>query len=250
MTIFYFTSTGNGLQVCKAIGGKHISIVQALKSDTIVCEDDAIGVVFPCWLHDVPAPVQAFLQRAQLKADYIFAVMSYGLLDGAAMRIAAKLFSSRGIRLDYLNRINMADNFLPAFDMQSQMKSLPKKRVEERLSAIADDIQNRKVFIKRFSPLRGLWAWPVKAVAGAFETLVRGKLTAKDTCTMCGTCAKACPVDNITIDDHVVFGTSCIGCLCCAHICPANAIRQKGERSRARYRNPHVKPKEIIDANK
>ena len=44
MKVFYFTGTGNGLAIAKAVGGEAISIPQALKEGTTRYEDDVIGV--------------------------------------------------------------------------------------------------------------------------------------------------------------------------------------------------------------
>jgi formate hydrogenlyase subunit 6/NADH:ubiquinone oxidoreductase subunit I len=53
----------------------------------------------------------------------------------------------------------------------------------------------------------------------------------------------------VTIREKAVIGTNCIGCYACTQNCPVNAIRVKGEKSKARYRNKSVTIKEIIDSN-
>jgi len=81
MKVFYFTSTGNSLEVAKAIGNEIISIPQALKSAEKSFSDDSIGFVFPCYAGCTPFIVEEFINKTSFKADYFFAVMTYGGYD-------------------------------------------------------------------------------------------------------------------------------------------------------------------------
>ncbi len=51
----------------------------------------------------------------------------------------------------------------------------------------------------------------------------------KQKCTRCQTCAKACPVNAITITDSSckINYSKCICCYCCHELCPSNAIEFK-----------------------
>ena len=71
----------------------------------------------------------------------------------------------------------------------------------------------------------------------------------EDNCNGCKTCEKVCPVDNIKVDKKPTFTNNCQRCLACTHNCPQNAIRLKNEKSRARFINPNVTLKEIIESN-
>ncbi|MFA9377239.1 MAG: hypothetical protein ACERKZ_10870 [Lachnotalea sp.] len=82
MTIFYFTSTGNCLEVAKKIGGIQISIPSILKSGKLDFEDDKIGIVVPNYRGTLPIPVKEFLSKTQLKAEYIFGIITYGAFNG------------------------------------------------------------------------------------------------------------------------------------------------------------------------
>ena len=78
MTIFYFTATGNSLEVAKSLGGRCVSIPSVFDSDKLCFEDDAIGVVFPCHFSDIPMPVSLFLRKVTLNTPYLFGVVTLG----------------------------------------------------------------------------------------------------------------------------------------------------------------------------
>jgi uncharacterized protein (DUF362 family)/NAD-dependent dihydropyrimidine dehydrogenase PreA subunit len=48
----------------------------------------------------------------------------------------------------------------------------------------------------------------------------------KKACTACGTCARSCPVEAISMDDYPVFDYhKCIACYCCYELCPEHAVK-------------------------
>ena len=71
-----------------------------------------------------------------------------------------------------------------------------------------------------------------------------------DSCVLCGTCAKICPVGNIQVSDHVEFLDHCEVCYACIHNCPHNAIHLKNEKSIVRFRNENVSLSDLIGANR
>ncbi len=82
------------------------------------------------------------------------------------------------------------------------------------------------------------------------ETGMEKKFCISKECTACGVCQQVCPKDNIKVDNRPYFENKCCACLACVNMCPQKAITIKGEKnSNARFRNPNVSLKEIIDAN-
>ena len=84
MKIFYYTATGNCLDVAKRIGGELYSIPQLLKENKLEFEDEAIGIICPTYMWSIPRIVVEFLEKAKFKTNYFFAVVTYGNIDGGA----------------------------------------------------------------------------------------------------------------------------------------------------------------------
>ena len=247
MTVFYFTSTGNSLAVAKRIGGNLVSIPQVIDSNNVSYTDDAIGVVFPVYGLLAPKMVRQFLDKVKFEADYTFAIGTYGNMPGAAMVNLQKQAQKNGYRFDYASHLLTLDNFLPFFDMDVEIKKMPKKKTEEKIAKIVDDIGSRKHLRARAS----LGFRALSAIVGKVMSTGKNakKYTVNDQCIKCGTCAKVCLAKNITVSDNVYFSDHCAGCLGCAHHCPKNAIHLKNEKSGKRWRNPEVSLSEIIAAN-
>lgn len=79
--ILYFTGTGNCLYVARQLGGRDaelLSIPQLMRRQKFDIEADEIGIVYPIYGHMPPNMVRRFLEKAKLKADYKYAVLTYG----------------------------------------------------------------------------------------------------------------------------------------------------------------------------
>jgi ferredoxin len=250
MTIFYFTSTGNCLAVAKKIGGNLVSIPQVIDLPDLHFKDNVIGLIFPVYGFGMPKMVRKFLEKATWEADYSFAIGTYGNLPGAAMIGVQNCAKNHGQHFDYAESLLMIDNYLPGFDMNNQIAKLPEKNVDENLSRIIADIQNRRTHAAAAGPI---WKALTRVVRSGENLLLNDKqgqryIISQD-CTKCGICAKICPAGNITVTDKVVFKNQCEVCLGCVHMCPQNAIHMKNEKSTVRWRNPDVSLNEIITAN-
>ena len=136
--IFYFTATGNSLYAASLLEEERVSIPQVMWQDDLTFTDARIGIVAPVYGHEVPQMVREFMTRAVFHTDYFYMILTYGNRHGGAAELAQKLCAECGIDPAYINVVLMADNWLPAFDMEEQKRL--DKQVEAQLSVIRADL--------------------------------------------------------------------------------------------------------------
>jgi ferredoxin len=242
MTIFYFTATGNCLDISKKLGAKFNAVLRSIPQEGKFAEaaDDSIGVVFPVYAANIPAIVTRFLRRSKLKAKYQFAIAAHGGEPGNIGGLLAKISD-----FDNVFTVETWSNYLP-FNPDSPPVPID---VTKDIEKIALEIRKQTVrlFDSSGAPFDPA-PWHSQALSYRWR---------KD-CTACGICAKVCPVANFTLDENerdangvpmFKFADRCEGCMACLQNCPQAALYMPDEPTRYRYRNPNVTLDEIIAAN-
>ena len=252
MTTCFFTASGNSLYVAQRIGGKLLSIPQLMREEKIEIEDDAVGIVCPVYVAELPMMVFEFLKTAEIKTDYLFFVLTCGESYDTALGHAELAAKTRGWYIKYGNGVKMVYNYLPMFDMQEEVAKLPEKNVEGQIAQVCADINDRKVQKVVITP-------ELKTQMDMYHNEYATKILKKDTalsyyvtdyCVRCAFCSKVCPSNNIKVTGMgVKFFDHCEVCMACIQNCPMKAIHMKEEKSPTRYRNEHIMLKDIIKAN-
>lgn len=268
--VFYFTGTGNSLYAAKTLDKDYRSIAQAIHENQWY-RAEHIGVVCPVYGHEMPELVKKFLAEAAWETEYFYLVLTYGNRHGGAAELAEDYLETIGRHADYIATLKMADNFLPAFDMNEQIAMDPDKKVDENLAQIKDDIEHERVWHQPVTEADREWhreflRYRAKAIARTGEDFYE----VTDRCIGCGICTRVCPVGCITRKDQRAIyehapaeqrekqnrgaeadSLSCQLCMACVHNCPKNAIRLRvpEKNPEARYRNPHIRLMEIVTAN-
>jgi ferredoxin len=243
MTIFYFTATGNSLDVAKQLGAQFPNTqLRSIPQEREITEisDDIIGAVFPVYAANLPAIVTRFLRRVSLKANYKFAIAVHGGDPGPIGCVLAKVSD-----FDNVFDVETWSNYLPF-----NPDILPVATdVSGDIEQIAAEIRARKT--QNFKPGGepfDIAPWHLQALDYRWR---------KD-CTACGTCMRVCPVANFTLSETerdangvpiFKFSDRCEGCMACLQNCPVAALYMPNEPTRYRYRNPNVTLAEIIAAN-
>jgi len=254
MKIFYFTATGNSLDVAKRFGGELYSIPKVLKNNQFSFEDEKIGIVFPCYGFAAPNIVREFTEKITLKSPYIFVIITYGNKLGGGVNWFMQFAEKNNIHIQYADGLLMIDNYLPVFDMEKQ--KLKSKNIEENLSHLLNDVNQDKHYINSGTFLDSMMTSSIQGLFKIFPNFNSVKnFSVGNSCNGCGTCVKVCPRDNITINKNVdkskpIYGEHCEFCLACINLCPKKAIQLKKESNpNARFMNENVTLKEIITAN-
>lgn len=248
--VFYFTATGNSLYVARTLSPEPVSIPQALKGGKLDFEADEIGFVFPDFAASAPLIVREFVEKARLKAPYIFSVITYGNYAANVADWWNDFCKQRNVTNNYINTLLMVDNYLPVFDMNEQIKI--DKKIPENLSAIVSDIDGRREYISHTEADERMLGW-LKRLQDKHFPMEAERLLKLDeaACIGCGICSTVCPHGNFKVADKASFSGSCEYCLACVHSCPQKALTlARGERNpKARFRNEYVSLADIKKAN-
>ncbi|MDR2606146.1 MAG: flavodoxin domain-containing protein, partial [Oscillospiraceae bacterium] len=110
MTLFYFTATGNSLDIAKKLAATLGADLRSIPQENELTEfsDDAIGIIFPVYAWNVPAILTRFLRRVRLSAAYRFAVVAHGGDPGNIGGVLAKLGT-----FDNVYTVETWSNYLP-----------------------------------------------------------------------------------------------------------------------------------------
>ena len=250
--LFYFTGTGNSLYVAKQIEENPLSIPQVLGQEPLEFTADRIGIVAPVYGHEVPPMVKEFMKKAVFHTDYFYMILTYGNRHGGAAQLAKGLCGECGITASYINVIWMVDNWLPSFDMEEQKRI--DKNVEGQIAAVLADLNAGRQMISEVTEAdraahRQFLENMSRMPADAWQHLLR----VTEACVGCGICEKVCPSASIRVVDGKAthFPGNCQTCLACVHACPQKAIglTVPEKNPQARYRNPHISLREIMEAN-
>lgn len=268
--ILYFTGTGNSLYVARQLAKENdentelLSIPQMMKLKRTDFEADEIGIVYPIYGHMPPYMVRHFIQRAHLKASYLFAILTFGARKCSAVEIWDGIARKAGYHFDYINTLMMVDNWLPNFDMNEQIKM--DKHIPEHLAVITSDLASRKQWHQPVSEEErqmhaGFMAYTKLDPEVGFLKKAEKYFLVTDSCIGCAVCTQVCPRGNYSLETGGVQAQGdCEFCFACIQNCPQKAIvfnkveddalLANGEvNPKARYRNEHISLMDIKRAN-
>lgn len=265
--VLYFTGTGNCLYIARQLAGKEgeiLSIPQLMRKKQFEIEADEIGLVYPIYGHMPPYMVREFIKKAQLKAEYKFAVLTYGMRKCNAVEIWDGISRKAGNVFDYIGTIVMVDNWLPNFDMNDQMKI--DKHIPENLAKITSDLSNRRRWHEPATQEEREQHEGFMSLSGldpevGFLMKADRSFRVTDDCIHCGICTYVCPRGNYQLTGQgVKMQGDCEFCFACIQNCPQRAIQFKKNEDgtwpdgseknpNARYRNENVSLMELKLAN-
>ncbi len=253
--ILYFTATGNSLYAARKLDPVCLSIPQEMQKAERRYQDKKIGIVCPLFEFEIPPMVKDFIRNSTFETDYFYLIVTFGCHHGGVAVRTQEFLTSLGRPADYINTIIMHDNALIVFDMDEQRSLEAEKQVDKHLEALKADIEARRHMIQEpeqeeLDFYHNFMNWKEKT--GPMYTFPLYRVT--DACVSCGTCTRVCPRGCVSLQDgRAVFDDSqCINCMACIQACPTRAIQfatVKEPNPEARYRNPHVSLKDIIQAN-
>lgn len=250
--LFYYTATGNCLYVAKKLESKILSIPQELKKNKLNYRDEKIGIVAPVYGGELPKTVRKFIEKANFKTDYFYIILTYGKADSVATIWSETFCKENGIHVNYAQTILMVDNYLPSFNMEEEIAI--DKKVDEQIKVALDNIKKRVQLIPEpDQAAKNLYAVASKRFAEHPELVNGEAIIMTDRCAGCRICEQVCPIGNVKVIDGKAkrLSKTCDFCLACVHHCPFKAIELVTDKNpNARYRNPKISLKEIVQSNK
>ena len=253
--IFYFSATGNGLDIsnrlAQSLNDTVYNIVDELKGDCSyhIEEGERIGIISPTYFYGLPTIVEEFISKMRFDNNpYLYLVLSFGTTPGQAMDRAEKLLSRYGFSLNSKLTVRMPENYILMFDPPTEQEA---KRILssaygtlEEFSSFVKEKKNADMSISPsfFQRMTGVFARPMYVHGRG-----TGRFYVDRTCTGCGKCVRNCPSQAIELIDRIPTWTKskCIRCCACINRCPFNALQfGRSTRKRERYVNPNVEMKD------
>jgi ferredoxin len=249
--IRYFSATGNSLsaarRLAEAMGAPPPESMVGASGDGLA---DAVGLVFPVYLHEAPGIVLEFIRRSSFGSAYVFAVATNNGEAGSCMRGVDSALRSRRSRLAAGFGLLMPGNSVIIADLTNPPAERA-RRLADSEAALAG-IAARALAREENLGLRaeGALSWAKSRLFKAATRMYRlpSRFRSSEACSGCGACVRVCPRANVALSGaRPAWGGDCERCLACYHACPARAIDiEEYTRRRLRYRHPEVGLEELF----
>ncbi|KKK54774.1 hypothetical protein LCGC14_3081320, partial [marine sediment metagenome] len=255
--LYYFSGTGNALQIAKNISVKLeesnlIPIAKVWQDADLKATGEKVGFIFPLYYSGLPKIVYDFVENINLNsADYFFAVVVSGGDVSALLPLQQleRILTSKSKNLNSAFLIRMPNNYIIGYDIHSEQQQKEFfESANEKVEAIFEIVKNSENSLPDNILEKDLNR------ADRFNTKFREKVNesdksfySDDNCNSCGICEEICPVNNIILEDGVPqWQHKCQQCLACINFCPEKSIQFGTQTLKTqRYHNPEITLQDI-----
>lgn len=248
--ILYFSGSGNTKYFVDLFNAQLGDVAVDMTRDklpTDLSAETSLGIIFPIYAWGMPPVFKKRLrylfEHTQLPKNklYTYVICTCGDDIGTTDKEVAQLLSEYDITMNAVQSVVMPETYVafPGFYLDKQ--DVGRKKLEKVIAEIAPLVSRIRKHICFHIVRPG--AFPViksTIIRPIFNKLLTSDKYYKvnDTCTHCGLCAKACPIQNINYDNGglPVWHHNCAACLACYHACPMNAISYNFTKGKGQYR--------------
>ena len=254
--IFYFSGCGNSKHVAETIAAglndSLIYIPEAAREgryEYTLAEGEKMGFVFPIYSWAPPKLVLDFVKKITIKAGpstgsgtsfYLYFACTCGDNCGLTEKVFRKAVEEKGWSLSACFSLQMPETYIgmPGFKLDTDENA--KRKIDAAEKAMLEYIpklQNKESFSKMtVGGMAWLKSYVVNPGFNRFATN-DSKYHVTEACIRCGKCVKACPLQNISLEDgRPVWHGHCTICMACYHRCPTNAIQYgKATKEKGQY---------------
>ena len=253
--IFFYTGTGNSLWTARKIAGfledARLIPLARHSQESIACESDRIGLVFPVHIWGVPPPVVQFLERLQARPDcYFFAAAVNAGQVAATLIQLRQLLERKHLRLASGFSIDLPSNYIVWRGAVSPAKQQKKFAAAlAKIERVAGIVRNQEELPPEKGPFwqNPFFSWTYRKSFPHIGKMDRSFFS-DEKCDGCGICEKICPARNIRLAaDRPSWLHGCEQCFACIQWCPREAIQYgKGTACKKRYHHPDISMKEML----
>jgi len=240
--LYYFSGTGNTELVAELVrkefeaAGASVGLVRI---DDVLLSGAApdtsrysiVGLGYPIHAFNAPRIVYDFvdkLPKADGKKTFLFKCPGDPVMKAGSTSMLVGRLRGRGYVVSHESLFATPSNVAVRVgdDIVVRLYQVTERKVREAVSEILSG--EKRLQENQF------WLTAVSILFSGGETLGarffgRFHLRAGSACTLCGKCARECPLGNIRVKGgKVSFGFNCIMCLRCIYGCPAKAITPLG----------------------
>ncbi len=251
--IVYFTGTGNSRYAAQLLadrlGDTLVDATAQIKAGEKAQLRSKRPWIFvsPTYGWQIPHLFSDWIEHGDFRGSRdAYFVMTCGDGIGAAGARNEALGIQKAFRCLGTAKIVMPENYVAMFSVPGEEKAEEIRRAaNEDLEALAELIRRgESVPPASVGLMDKFYTGVVNPVFYRFF-IKASPFFVTDACTSCEKCAKACPLDNITlVAGKPRWGDRCTHCMACICGCPAEAIEYgKKSRGKPRYQCPQYDPK-------